>query len=114
MDTRCDPTAHAEIPALRAACAELGRPELSDAVLYANSEPCPVPRGLPLGSDQPHRVRRVVYAASLEDTALSGFEDAHYYRRLTLPWSQRALPGEPGDAVLYEEAVAVPRTWHTR
>ena len=71
----CDPTAHAEVVALRAACERLDRHELAGATLYASCEPCPMCLGAALWA----RVERVVYAATREDAAAAGFDDARFH-----------------------------------
>ncbi len=70
-----DPTAHAEVVAIRTACAALGRFELSDAVLYTSCEPCPLCASAALWA----RIPRVVYAADRHDAAEAGFDDAAFY-----------------------------------
>jgi guanine deaminase len=70
-----DPTAHAEVTAIRAACRELATFDLSGAVLYTSCEPCP----MCLASALWARVRRVVYAADRHDAASVGFDDAVFY-----------------------------------
>ena len=70
-----DPTAHAEVAAIRRACAELGRFELSGATLYTSCEPCP----MCLASSLWARVDRVIFAADRHDAAAVGFDDAVFY-----------------------------------
>ncbi|MCU1520561.1 MAG: CMP/dCMP deaminase zinc-binding [Arthrobacter sp.] len=70
-----DPTAHAEVTAIRAACRELGTFDLSGAVLYTSCEPCP----MCLASALWARVQRVVFAADRHDAASVGFDDAVFY-----------------------------------
>jgi len=70
-----DPTAHAEVTAIRTACRELGTFDLSGAVLYTSCEPCP----MCLASALWARVDRVVYAADRHDAASVGFDDAVFY-----------------------------------
>lgn len=70
-----DPTAHAEVTAIRTACRELGTFDLSGAVLYTSCEPCP----MCLASALWARVGRVVYAADRHDAASVGFDDAVFY-----------------------------------
>jgi guanine deaminase len=70
-----DPTAHAEVTAIRTACRELGTFDLSGAVLYTSCEPCP----MCLASALWARVERVVYAADRHDAASVGFDDAVFY-----------------------------------
>jgi guanine deaminase len=70
-----DPTAHAEVVALRAGARRLGRFELSGTVLYASCEPCPMCLSAALWG----RVDRVVFAADRHDAAAAGFDDLHLY-----------------------------------
>ncbi|MDP9887084.1 nucleoside deaminase [Pseudarthrobacter enclensis] len=70
-----DPTAHAEVTAIRAACRELGTFDLSGATLYTSCEPCP----MCLASALWARVSCVVYAADRHDAASVGFDDAVFY-----------------------------------
>ncbi|MEU8715067.1 nucleoside deaminase [Streptomyces sp. NPDC048663] len=82
-----DPTAHAEVMALRAAGGKLGRHLMEDAVMYSSSEPCP----MCLTACYWARVSRLVYAATSHDVAVSGFEDLQYYRELSVPNAERIL-----------------------
>jgi tRNA(Arg) A34 adenosine deaminase TadA len=86
LDT--DPTAHAEIVALRAAAAKLGTHDLSGCTLYTSCEPCPMCLGAALWA----RVDAVVYAASRADAARGGFDDARFWTEVALPVEARALP----------------------
>lgn len=70
-----DPTAHAEVVAIRAACAALGGFELTGCVLYASCEPCPLCAAAALWA----RVDRVVYAADRHDAARGGFDDRAFH-----------------------------------
>ncbi|MEW2446078.1 nucleoside deaminase [Streptomyces parvulus] len=85
-----DPTAHAEVMALRAAGAALGRHLMEDAVMYSSSEPCP----MCLVACYWARVPRLVYAATSHDVAANGFEDLQFYRQLALPNAERTLISE--------------------
>ncbi|MFZ5465845.1 MAG: nucleoside deaminase [Pseudomonadota bacterium] len=67
----CDPSAHAEINAIREAARALGRPHLDDCVLYASCEPCPMCLATSLWAHLP----RIVYAASHEEATRAGFDD---------------------------------------
>ncbi|MFJ9346866.1 nucleoside deaminase [Streptomyces sp. NPDC101237] len=82
-----DPTAHAEVMALRAAGGKLGRHLMEDAVMYSSSEPCP----MCLAACYWARLPRLVYAATSHDVAVSGFEDLQYYREFTVPNAERTL-----------------------
>lgn len=70
-----DPTAHAEVTAIRAACRSRGDFNLPGAVLYTSCEPCPLCMASALWA----RVDRVVYAADREDAARGGFDDREFY-----------------------------------
>jgi tRNA(Arg) A34 adenosine deaminase TadA len=80
-----DPTAHAEVTAIREACKKLNSFQLSGCTLYTSCEPCP----MCLGAIYWARPDRVVYAASRHDAALAGFDDDFIYREIPLPPSER-------------------------
>lgn len=83
-----DPTAHAEVQAIRLAAQRLGRFDLSDCELYASCEPCP----MCLGAIYWARLSRLYYAATQHDAAAAGFDDALIYREMALAPSLRRLP----------------------
>lgn len=87
VTSRNDPTAHAEIVAIREACATLQSFQLTDCVLYTSCEPCP----MCLGAIYWARPARVVYAASRQDAAAIGFDDAFIYQEITLAPGQRQI-----------------------
>jgi len=89
----CDPTAHAEIVAIRAAGNALSRFSLEGFTLYASCEPCP----MCLAACYWARLDRVVFAADRFDAQAAGFDDAHLYEELTRPLAERALPLVRGD-----------------
>lgn len=76
-----DPTAHAEINAIREACQTLGTYDLAGCHLYASCEPCPMCLGAALWS----RVDRLYYSATRFDAAAAGFDDARFYRVIDQP-----------------------------
>jgi guanine deaminase len=82
-----DPTAHAEIIAIRDACRLLGHYQLTGCTLYASCEPCP----MCLGAIYWARPKRVVYAATREQAAAAGFDDAFIYREIELPVGERRI-----------------------
>jgi guanine deaminase len=98
-----DPTAHAEIGAIRLACQALGTFELRDCELYASSEPCP----MCLGAIYWARLRCYYYANTRADAARAGFDDSHIYDEISKPAELRSLPGArvviPGAAQALEE-----------
>jgi tRNA(Arg) A34 adenosine deaminase TadA len=83
-----DPTAHAEVMAIRAACRALGSFRLTGAEIYTSCEPCP----MCLGAIYWARLARIYYAATRADAAAAGFDDAHIYDELNLDLAKRAIP----------------------
>ncbi|MDQ2876341.1 MAG: nucleoside deaminase [Actinomycetota bacterium] len=102
-----DPTAHAEVMALRAAGTALGRHILDDAVMYASSEPCP----MCLVACYWARLPRLVFGATSYDVATYGFEDFQLYRELTLPADRRLLREDAAEGTLREDAASALRAW---
>ena len=82
-----DPTLHAEVVAIRAACARLGTHDLTGAVLYASCEPCPMCFGAAWWA----RVDRIVHAATRADATTAGFDDAAIYADVSRPADERLL-----------------------
>jgi tRNA(Arg) A34 adenosine deaminase TadA len=83
-----DPTAHAEINAIRNACDKLGTFDLSSSTIYTSCEPCP----MCLGAIYWARVEKVVFSATREDAAeIAGFDDAHFYEEISASWEERAI-----------------------
>ncbi|MDT9591501.1 nucleoside deaminase [Nocardioides zeae] len=92
-----DPTAHAEVQAIRAACRELDDFSLAGHVLYTSCEPCPLCVSASLWA----RLDRVVYAADRDDAARGGFDDRAFYEVLATPresWTTRVDALRPADA----------------
>ncbi len=83
-----DPTAHAEVNAIRAACARLGTHRLEGATLYTSCEPCP----MCLAALYWAGIEAVYYAATRRDAADAGFADEHLYGELAREPSGRAIP----------------------
>jgi guanine deaminase len=83
-----DPTAHAEVVAIRKACEVLGWFEIKDCELYSSCEPCP----MCLGAIYWSRPKALYFAASREDAAAAGFDDAHIYDEICAPLSERKIP----------------------
>lgn len=99
-----DPTAHAEVSAIREAAARMGTYDLSGCEIYSSCEPCP----MCLGAIYWARLDRLYYAGTRADAANVGFDDAHIYEELPLEPSQRDLPTE---SLLREEAQRVFEAW---
>jgi guanine deaminase len=102
-----DPTAHAEVVAIREACKQLGSFQLDGCVLYTSCEPCP----MCLGAIYWARPDRIVFAATREDAADAGFDDQLIYDELPLPYHERRIP--TGHA-LREEARSVFQAWKSK
>ena len=82
-----DPTAHAEVVAIRKACRSLGSFQLDGCDLYTSCEPCP----MCLGAIYWARLRRVFYGGTHEDAAAAGFDDHFIYDELALPPEERHI-----------------------
>ncbi|MGI6418688.1 MAG: nucleoside deaminase [Thermoguttaceae bacterium] len=102
-----DPTAHAEIVAIRAACSALGTFQLSGCTLYTSCEPCP----MCLAATYWARIERIVFAAGRQDAADAGFDDSLLYDEVTRSPADRSLPAEQ---CLREEAMAAFRAWRLK
>ena len=99
-----DPTAHAEIVAIRAACRALGSFQLTGCELYTTCEPCP----MCLGAIYWARPARVFYGGVAADAADAGFDDAFIYEELKRPPEARSIPMIP---LMREESLAVFAAW---
>lgn len=99
-----DPTAHAEINAIREACRALGRFHLEDCELYTSCEPCP----MCLGAIYWAKLGAVYYAAARGDAAAAGFGDEWIYEELEKVPERRAVRFVKAEAAT---AVAVMRAW---
>ncbi len=99
-----DPTAHAEVVAIRAACARVGHFELRGCDLYTSCEPCP----MCLGAANWARVDRIFFAATREDAAAGGFDDEWLYREVAAPLASRRIPPTP---LLRHEAAPLFQEW---
>ena len=99
-----DPTAHAEIVAIRAACRALGTFQLTDCELYTTCEPCP----MCLGAIYWARPARVFYAGVAADAANAGFDDAFIYEELRRPPESRRIPMTQ---LMREESLAIFAAW---
>ena len=89
-----DPTAHAEIVAIREACRAVGSHVLDGAVIYTSCEPCP----MCLGAIWWARIAEIVYANSREDAAAIGFDDDAIYREVAAPLDQPDAADPPARA----------------
>jgi tRNA(Arg) A34 adenosine deaminase TadA len=99
-----DPTAHAEVSAIRRACAALGRFELSDCEVFTSCEPCP----MCLAAIYWARLGRIHFGNTRQDAAKIGFDDDFLYREVAKPLEQRAVPTSQ---LLPDEARAAFDAW---
>lgn len=88
-----DPTAHAEVMAIRDACKNIENFSLDDCTLYASCEPCP----MCISSIYWARITRVVYAANSIDAADAGFDDSFIAEEICKPYTQRSIPTDQCD-----------------
>lgn len=102
-----DPTAHAEMVAIRLACQKLQSFQLTGCELYTSCEPCP----MCLGAIYWARPKKVFYANTKEDAAKIGFDDAFIYEELDRPPVKRKLKMEP---MMRDQALAVFREWQKK
>lgn len=107
VTANCDPTAHAEVSAIRAAAQKLGTFNLSGCDIYSSCEPCP----MCLGAIYWARLDRLFYGNTKADAARIGFDDAFIYKELALPLSGRSLRAEQ---LLGKEALATFETWEQK
>lgn len=99
-----DPTAHAEVLAIRSACQNLRSFELNGCDLYTSCEPCP----MCLGAIYWARIRRVFFANLAEDAAEVGFDDSAIYAEFSQPHAKRDIPMI---RVVREDALTAFRAW---
>jgi guanine deaminase len=83
-----DPTAHAEIVAIRSACAALGTHTLAGCEIFSSCEPCP----MCMAAIHWARLDSLTFAATRDDAAAAGFDDAKLYSELMLPVTERTIP----------------------
>jgi tRNA(Arg) A34 adenosine deaminase TadA len=102
-----DPTAHAEVLAIRAACAALNTFELLDCEIYTSCEPCP----MCLGAIYWARLARIFFASGAGDAAAAGFDDSLIYTEIARPHEQRVIPMIP---MMREQALEAFRAWREK
>jgi tRNA(Arg) A34 adenosine deaminase TadA len=107
VTSTCDPTAHAEVVAIRDACRALGAFQLNGCDIFTTCEPCP----MCMGAIYWARPRRVYFGNTAADAARIGFDDSFIYQQLRLPQSDRAIPMAQ---LLPEEASAAFDEWERK
>ena len=102
-----DPTAHAEVNTIRAACRKLGTFDLSDCVIYTSCEPCP----MCLGAIYWARISRIYYGNTKKDAAAIDFADDFIYKELEHSVHHRSVPFIP---LLRDEAIKTFEAWKAK
>lgn len=101
-----DPTAHAEIVAIRNACNAINSYDLSGSIIYSSCEPCP----MCLAAIWWARIDKIYFGNTKKDATKIGFDDEEIYCELTRPISQKKLPMKQ---VLYSESIKVFKLWES-
>lgn len=99
-----DPTAHAEVVAIRNACKALNSFQLEGCEIYTSCEPCP----MCLGAIYWARPSKVFFAGNRHDAAAAGFDDSFIYNEINLPFENRSIPMLP---LLREESLELFKIW---
>ena len=102
-----DPTAHAEVTAIRHACAQLKTFQLADCELYTSCEPCP----MCLSAIYWARIPAIYFANTRQDAAEIGFDDDFIYRQIPLPLEKRAIKIRQ---LLRDEGIATFKSWKAK
>jgi tRNA(Arg) A34 adenosine deaminase TadA len=102
-----DPTAHAEVVAIREACGKLGLFELKGCELYSSCEPCP----MCLGAIYWARLARVYFGTLANEASRVGFDDSFIYQEFAQPRSRRAIPMVQ---MMSEQALVAFRAWQEK
>ncbi len=99
-----DPTAHAEVEAIRKACQALNNFDLSNCEIYTSCEPCP----MCLAAIYWARISKIYYANTREDAAKINFDDEFLYQEITKPLNQRKIPTSQ---INRDDAIKVFQEW---
>ncbi len=102
-----DPTAHAEVVAIRDACKNIGHFQLDDCIVYTSCEPCP----MCLGAIYWARPKKIFFACSRNDAADIDFDDDFIYKEIEMPVGNRSIPSEQ---ISQKEAVEVFKEWKAK
>ena len=102
-----DPTAHAEMVAIRKACSTLGVFELRGCEIYSSCEPCP----MCLGAIYWSRPAKVYFGSTAADASKAGFDDSLIYSEIPQPYSERKIPMAQ---IMGEEALEAFRAWESQ
>ena len=102
-----DPTAHAEVVAIRSACAKLGTFVLKGCEIYTSCEPCP----MCLGAIYWAHIARIYFGNVAAEASKIGFDDSFIYQEFARPLSQRSIPIIQ---MMHEQAIAAFRAWQEK
>jgi tRNA(Arg) A34 adenosine deaminase TadA len=105
--THTDPTAHAEIVAIREACKNIANFDLSGAVIYATCEPCP----MCLGAIYWSGIKEVVYGSTRYQAEAAGFRDSEIYKEVGLPPEERSITC---NLIPHPEAEEIYKEWELK
>ena len=107
VTANCDPTAHAEVSAIRAACQNVKNFKLDGCEIYTSCEPCP----MCLSAIYWAGIRRIYYGNTKQDAERIDFGDNFIYDEIAKPYSERNIPAEQ---MMHEEALEAFRTWEDK
>ena len=102
-----DPTAHAEVSAIREACAKIGNFKLEGATIYTSCEPCP----MCLSAIYWAGISRIFYGNTKADAKSVNFDDSFIYDQIALPYAERSIRCEH---FMRDEALAAFRKWEEK
>lgn len=107
VTANCDPTAHAEVSAIRAACQKVSNFKLDGCEIYTSCEPCP----MCLSAIYWAGIRRIYYGNTKQDAERIDFGDNFIYDEIAKPNSERSIPAEQ---MMHEEALEAFRAWEEK
>jgi tRNA(Arg) A34 adenosine deaminase TadA len=107
VTSACDPTAHAEMVAIREACRKLSEFQLAGCEIYTTCEPCP----MCLGAIYWARPAKVYFGNTASDAAAIGFDDSFIYQQLGVSLAERAIPMVQ---LMHEEALSAFQEWERK
>jgi guanine deaminase len=107
VTSKNDPTAHAEVTAIRKACQSLNTFDLSGAEIYTSCEPCP----MCLAAIYWARLSKIYFANTRQDAAQIDFDDEFLYNEITAPTANRKIPMQQA---LRDEALSVFKAWKAK
>ena len=102
-----DPTAHAEVSAIREACAKLGNFKLEGCTIYTSCEPCP----MCLSAIYWAGISKIFYGNTKADAKAINFDDSFIYDEIALPYAQRSIPC---NNIMREKALSAFRAWEAK